>query len=272
MRTSLATGLGLLLLGAMLPTLGCSGKDATKCTEALDGTRKSLAAGDVALTGQWRARAYEYCADQAALGGLDKEIVDKQSSDAAAKQAEAARKAANDGLLKLFVGWAGDNRAAPDHASAAPKCDGDDVTGAAAVEPKTKDRFCTATRSAGANTLTARYWQADETIELFMTTPVGPVSCDDLGPNKVLKTFGVAATNGQVIKRDRCEFTSGPLSGLDAVVSAANNAAVYIFSSSYLDKDPALKKIAGGGGAPPAAADGAAPEGGAHHGHEKKPG
>jgi hypothetical protein len=267
MRTSLTTRLGeLLLLGTALTALGCSEKDATKCTEALDGTRKSLAAGDVALTGQWRDRAYKYCADQSSLSALDKEIVDKQTSDAAAKQAEATRKAANDALLKLFVGWAGDNRAAPDHASATPKCDGDDATGAAATEPKTKERFCTATRTAGTDTLTARYWQADETIELFMTTPVGPVSCDDLGPNKVLKTFGVASTTGQVIKRDRCELTSGPLSGLDAVVSAASNAPVYIFSSSYLDKDPALKKIAGEGGP-----GGAAPGEAEHHGHEKKP-
>ncbi len=267
MRTSLTTQFGeLLLLGAALTALGCSEKDATKCTEALDGTHKSLAAGDVGLTGQWRDRSYKYCADQASLSALDKEIVDKQSGDAAAKQAELDRVAQTAALIKLFVSWAGENRAAPDHASGSPKCDGDDATAAAVAEAKTKDRLCTATRTAGANTLTARYWQADETIELFTTTPAGPVSCDDIGPNKVLKTFGVAAKTGQVVKRDRCELTSGPLSGLNVVVSAANNAPVYVFSSSFLDKDPALKKIAGEGGAGADAAAGAE----AHHGHEKK--
>jgi hypothetical protein len=265
MRTSLTTRLGeVLLLGAVLTALGCSEKDATKCTEALDGTHKSLAAGDVGLTGQWRDRSYKYCADQASLSALDKEIVDKQSSDAAAKQAELERTAQTTALIKLFVGWAAENRAAPDHASASPKCDGDDATGAAAAEVKTKDRLCTATRTAGASTLTARYWQADETIELFTTTPVGPVSCDDLGPNKVLKTFGVSAKTGQLVKRDRCELTSGPLSGLNVVVSAASNAPVYVFSSSFLDKDPALKKIAGEGGSGAAAGEEA------HHDHAKK--
>ena len=37
----------------------------------------------------------------------------------------------------------------------------------------------------------------DKTIELFTVTPPGPVTCDDLGPNKVLKTWDVPATNGQ---------------------------------------------------------------------------
>jgi hypothetical protein len=250
MRTSLATRLGeLLLIGATLAALGCSEKDAAKCQDALDGTRKSIAAADHALTGQWRTRAYTYCADQTSLATLDKQIVDQQASEAAAKLAETQRKAKNDGLLKAFINWAGDNRVAPEHASAAPKCDGDDpAAGApkvASTDPKAKERFCTATRAAGTTTLTARYWQADETIELFSFTPPGPVSCDDLGPNKVLKTWDVPAKTGQNVKRSRCELTSSSLSGMNAVVSAASNAPVYVFSPTYLAKDAALKKIAG---------------------------
>jgi hypothetical protein len=65
-----------------------------------------------------------------------------------------------------------------------------------------------------------------------------------LGPHKVLKTWEVPATNGQGVKRTRCEL-SGTLAGMHAVVSAAANAPVYIFSPSYLLKDPAMKKIAG---------------------------
>jgi hypothetical protein len=250
MRTSLVKRLGeLLLLGATFSALGCSGKDATKCQEALNGTRKSLAAGDVALTGQWRTRAYTYCEDKASLSTLDKQIVDQQASEAATKAAEAERKAQNEGLLKAFTSWAGDNRAAPDHASAAPKCDGDDADAgapkAASTDPKAKERFCTATRSAGTTPLTARYWEADKTLELFTLTPPGPVSCDDLGPNKVLKSWDVPAKNNQSVKRTRCELGSGALAGMNAVVSAANNAPVYIFSPGYLTKDAALKKIAG---------------------------
>ena len=244
MRTRLGE---FLVLAAMVTAFGCSEKDATKCQEALDGTRKSVAAGDAALTNQWRERSYKYCEDQAALTTLDKEISDKTSAAAAAKAAETARLALNAGLLKTFVTWAGDNRVAPDHASVAPKCDGDDPDAGApkpSTDPKAKERFCTATRTAGANTLTARYWDADKTIVLFSTKAPAPASCDDLGPNKVLKTWDVPASTGQSIKRTRCEL-SGTLAGMNAVVSQAANAPVYVFSPSYLLKDPGLKKIAG---------------------------
>lgn len=240
MRTRLGQ---LLVLATAVTAFGCSEKDATKCQEALDGTRKSVAAGDASLTNQWRERSYKYCEDQGALAALDKEISDKNSAAAAAKAAETARLALNAGLLKTFVTWAGDNRLAPDHASVSPKCDGDDAEGST-PKPTTKDRFCTATRTAGTNTLTARYWEADKTILLFTTKVPAPASCDDLGPNKVLKSWDVPASNGQSVKRTRCEL-SGNLSGMNAVVSNAANAAVYIFSPSYLLKDPALKKIAG---------------------------
>ncbi len=244
MRTSLGE---LLVLVATISAFGCSEKDATKCQEALDGTRKSVAAADAALTSQWRERAYKYCADQTALTTLDKEIADKQAAQAAAKAAEAQRLALNAGLLKTFVTWASDNKVAPDHASVSPKCDGDDPDAGApklASDAKATQRFCTATRSAGNNTLTARYWEADKTIELFMTKAPAPASCDDLGPNKVLKSWDVPAANGASVKRTRCEL-SGTLTGMQAVVSQAANAAVYIFSPSYLEKDAALKKIAG---------------------------
>jgi len=69
----------LLVLAATVTALGCSEKDATKCQEALDGTRKSVAASDLVLTSQWRERSYKYCEDQASLATLDKEITTKQS-------------------------------------------------------------------------------------------------------------------------------------------------------------------------------------------------
>lgn len=237
----------VLVLVATLSSLGCSEKDAAKCQEALDGTRKSAAAANASLTTQWRERAYKYCEDQTALVTLDREIAEKQATLAAAKAAEAQRVAQNAGLIKAFVGWVGDYHLAPDHASVSPKCDGDDADAGApkpSTNPKSNERFCTATRFAGTNTLTARYWEADKTIELFTTKAPLPVTCDDLGPNKVLKEWAVPATNGASAKRTRCEL-GGALTGLNAVVSEAANATVYIFSPSYLLKDPALKQIAG---------------------------
>ena len=246
MRPQLALTLrGFLALATAASALGCSQKDATKCQEALDGTRKSIAAADNNLISQWRNRAYTYCADRGSLTTLDRQIVDQQAADAAAKAAVAQRKAQNDGLITAFTGWAGQNRTTPDHASATPKCDGDDPTKPAATEPKAKERMCTATRLAPPYTLTARYWDADHTAVLFMTTPPGPISCDDLGPNKVLKQWGVPSQSGPEIKRTRCELSSGALSGMNAVVSEAGDAPVYIFTPAYLEKDPSVKKIAG---------------------------
>jgi len=244
MRTRLGA---VLLLHVALTVLGCSEKDVKQCQAALDGTRKSVAAENATLTTEWRERAYKYCADTASLTALDKEIVDTQAAAAAAKAAEAERLALNTSLLKAFATWAADNHAAPDHASVAPKCDGDDPDAGAPKAPsgaKASERFCTATRLAGTHTLTARYWEADKTVQLFMTKAPAPASCDDLGPNTVLKTWAVPASNGQSVKRTRCEL-SGSLAGLNAVVSEAANAPVYLFSVSYLAKDPALKKIAG---------------------------
>ncbi len=237
-----------MVLIASVSALGCSDKDATKCQEALDGTRKSVAAADAPLTTQWRARAYKYCDESAALATLDKEISDKQAAQASSKALETQRLAMNAGLLKTFVTWAGDNKIAPDHASVSPKCEGDDPDAGApkapSNDPKANERFCTATRAAGSNVLTARYWEADKSIELFMTKAPAPASCSDLGPNNVIKSWSVPAANGATVKRTRCAL-SGALTGMQAVVSEAANAAVYIFSPSYLLKDPALKKIAG---------------------------
>jgi len=245
MRLQLALSLrGLLILGAAVSALACSQKDAAKCQEALDGTRKSLAAADYNLVSQWRNRAYTYCADSGSLASLDQQIVTQQAAENAAKAAVAQSKAQNAAVIGLFTSWAGQNRAAPEHASTAPSCDGDDPTKPAA-EPKSKERMCTATRIASPYTLTARYWDGDHNAELFMTTPPGPISCDDLGANKVLKQWEVPSTTGQGIKRTRCELSSGALSGMNAVVSEAVNAPVYIFTPPYLEKDPNMKKIAG---------------------------
>jgi hypothetical protein len=235
----------VLVLGG----LGCSNKDAAKCQEATDTTRKAVASGDYTVAGEWRNRAYTYCEDQGALAVLDKEIVDKQAADGAAKQAEAQRAAENDAVVKLFVNFASSNRAAPDRASVSTKCDGDDADGGKPdpkKDPKALERLCSATRSAGVSSFEVHYWDADHTIEMFSTKLPQPTKCDALGPNKSVKTWDVPAVNGASVKRWRCEFTSGPLAGMQMVTSGAANAPAYIFSTSFLDKDANMKKIAGG--------------------------
>jgi len=233
----------------MFSAFACQTRNAEKCSQGFSVTRQAIAAGDFALARQWREFAYKMCdpagQDKDALASLDKELSTAEATVKANADAEAQRKAKNDALLRLFISWAGDNRAAPEKASVSPVCDTPTDAAEAAKVAKTKERLCTATRTAGENTLTVRYWEADTKLSRFSTKFPAPVSCEDFGAT-VSKTFDVPASNGGSVKRSRCEFTSGALQGMSLVVSAANNADAYIFSPEYLEKDRLMKQIAGG--------------------------
>jgi hypothetical protein len=230
--------------------VGCQARDADKCNQGFDVARQAIKSNDFALAKQWREYAYKQCdaagQDKDGLATLDRELSTAEATVKAAADAEAQRKAQNQALLKLFVGFVGDHRAAPDKASAAPVCDPPpaDPLEAAKVA-KSKEQLCTATRSAGDHVLTVRYWDADKALFRFSTKFPAPVSCQDFGAS-VTRTFDVPSTTGAGVKRSRCDFTSGPLSGLGLVVSEANNADAYVFAPGYLAKDPLTKQIAGG--------------------------
>lgn len=239
-----------LAVGCVLLALGCQTRNAEKCEQGLTVTRQAMKASDFALARQWREFAYKMCdaggQDKDALASLDKELSSTEASVKAATDADAQRKAKNDALLKLFIAWAGDNRAAPEKASVSPVCDPPPADAAEAAKiAKTKEHLCTATRTAGDSALTARYWEADPKLVRFSTKFPAPVSCEDFGATPS-KTFDVPASNGGSVKRSRCEITSGALQGMSVVVSAASNADAYIFSPDYLEKDRSMKQIAGG--------------------------
>jgi hypothetical protein len=239
-----------MAVGCVLLALGCQSRNAEKCEQGLSVTRKAVASSDFALAKQWREYAYKMCdaagQDKDALASLDKELASEEASVKAKADAETQRKAKNDALLKLFIGWVGDNRAAPEKASVAPVCDPPPADAVEAAKiAKSKEQLCTATRTAGESTLSARYWEADPKLARFSTKFPAPVSCEDFGAT-VSKTFDVPALNGGSVKRSRCEFTSGALSGMSLVVSAANNADAYVFTPEYLEKDRLMKQIAGG--------------------------
>jgi hypothetical protein len=233
----------------VLLALGCQTRNAEKCTQGFDVTRQAVKSNDFALAKQWREYAYKMCdaagTDKEALVALDLEVSTAETTLKTRAAADAQRKVANDALLKLFITWAGDNRAAPEKASASPVCDTPTDAAEAATVARTKERLCTATRTAGDNTLTARYWEADGKLSRFSTKFPAPVTCEDFGAT-VSKTFDVPALQGGSVKRFRCDISSGALSGMSVVVSAANNADAYIFAPGYLDKDKQMKLIAGG--------------------------
>src|SRR5688572_17310326 len=242
--TSPVVRLSFRLVGAaalVLALPSCSQKNAEKCSDGQKVARQALEAQDFALARQWREYAYKHCEDAAALGALDKELVDREAAIKAEAERVAKRKADTEGLVKLFVDFVSQNRAAPDRASAAPVCD---APAADAPPPKPgteKDRFCTAARVAGPYTLSARYWEADPTAVRFTTTPEDPVDCAALG-GVPAKTWGVPAVGGKTATRSRCTL-GGPLSGLTAVVSGAAKADVHVFSAPYVERDPGSRPL-----------------------------
>jgi hypothetical protein len=238
-----------LALGLVLCALGCQTRNAEKCEQGLSVTRQAIKSNDFALAKQWREFSYKMCdpagQDKEALVGLDQELSTAEATVKANADAEAQRKSKNDALLKLFVSWVGDNRAAPEKASASPTCDTPTDAAEAAAVAKSKERSCTATRTAGDNTLTARYWEADPKLARFSTKFPSPVSCQDFGASET-KSFEVPSTSGAGIKRSVCTISAGALSGMTVVVSAAANADAYVFTPGYADKDRQTKAIGGG--------------------------
>ena len=163
--------MGCVLLA--LSALACQTRDADKCNQGFDVTRQAIKSNDFALAAQWREYAYKMCdaagQDKDGLATLDKELSTAQATVKANAEAEAQRKAKNDALLKLFVSWAGDNRAAPEKASASPGVRHADRRGRSRRRRQDrKERLCTGTRTAGDNTLTVRYWEADTKLLAFL--------------------------------------------------------------------------------------------------------
>ena len=240
MSVASASRLSTLLVPLAL-TLACSQKDAEKCEQALKVTRDALAQENFTAAASWREYAYKQCEDRGTLEGLDKDIVAAQSQVQAREQAAQERRQQTRDLLKVFLGFVASNRNTPDRASAAPSCDPP-----APNDPKkdeSKERFCTATRAAGTHALLARYWAAEPAVERFIVKLPDATTCEEIGAPKVLKTWSVAASGGKTAARSRCEFTSGPLAGMHAVVSQAVNADVWVFNPAYLDREPGMRQI-----------------------------
>lgn len=231
----------LLAVTSCLAASGCNRADPAKCDEALKVTRDAIDHENFAGAQQWREYAWKQCEDRSTLESLDRQLVAKRGEVEVRERAAAERRQAKTQLLKVFLGWVADNRLAPDHASSSPSCDPP-----AANDPlkdKSKLRLCTATRAAGQHQLLARYWEAEPAIARFNVKLPDVATCEEIGATKLLKTWQVAATGGRTTPRFRCEFPSGALAGMNAVLSQAVNADLYVFNPAYLEKEPALRQV-----------------------------
>jgi len=231
----------LVLIPFVLGIQGCQKKDPEKCAQAQQTTKQALAIGDFALARQWREHAYKQCDDPGALSALDKEVVDTEAALTAKKEAEGRKQKETADVLKLFLDFVAQTRANPETASAAPVCDPAPAP-APGTKVESKDRFCTAMRQVGSRyQFQVKYWDADRGAFRYSTTPGAAVDCQMLGAT-VQKQWDVPAEGGKAAKRWRCDL-GGALSGLTAVVSAAVNAEVHVFTPAYLERDPGWRPI-----------------------------
>lgn len=221
------------LIGAMT---GCNGKDEEKCQQAMQTTRQALAAEQFDLARQWRTYTYKQCEDADSLKTIDQEIVSREAEVAKRKAEQEAKKKEHDQVVAAFTEWVGRHRAAPDGAAQNVVCELEQDEKA----KKSKERFCTRSRTLGEGkyTFEVRYWEADPKAAKFLFQPQLEVGCDKLGTSTTIRQWQVPATNGRTAARTRCSITSGPLSGLQALTTAAAGAKQHVFSPEYLQHDP----------------------------------
>ena len=224
------TTLGLCVAFGLGNIPGC-GKDQAKCTKAQDGVRQSLKAEDTALVQRWRDYAYKHCADRTSLTALDREVADGLAAADRRKSEAARQKQQSQALLGAFTGWVAGARATPETASATRSCEGGEA------EQKSKERWCVARRMAGTYTLAARYWEKESTAARFSTVMPGPITCDALGPNRVIRSWTIPGTP---VKRTHCELSGGTLAGTQALVAEAVNGPLDVFTPRYVELDPAF--------------------------------
>lgn len=238
--TSKLPSLALIAMSAAgLLGFQCSGKDSTKCNEAIEVTRKSITAKDFNLARQWRERAYTYCSDGAQLSSLDGEISSAEKAELDAKaQAEAVKKQA-DAVTSLVRDLAFQG-----------KDDGAQIARSATCpDPKEKkEGWCDARRTIAGNpnTINVRYWNKEPKAMLISAKPQGPASCDGLSASTVVRTFG-STIDGVPAEFKHCTL-SGNLSGLQALVGSSEKLShVQVFTTEYLAKDPKLAQRLKGG-------------------------
>jgi len=228
-RQVVRTTAALVSLCLPLGLAGCDRKDPDKCRDGQAGVKKSLEARDDALLTRWREYAYKYC-EADAFASVDKEIADTRAAQQKAEAEKKRQEQENDALIQVFTQWVAGARSAPERA-ASPTCSGGEA------EEKSQERWCVGERQAPPHVLHVRYWDKERAAASFDVVVPHPITCEKIG-GTALRSWMVP---NQPIKRHHCQINSGPLAGMQALVTEAANAPLHVFSPQYVEKDPALK-------------------------------
>lgn len=218
----------------------CRRGDPEGCTQALSVTRDALKSEQFDLARQWRDRAWKLCEDRGSTQTLDTEVVAKQKEVTDRAAAALRRKQESEKLIELLGSWAGQHRENPARAAAGTTCE------EPADKTKPKDRWCAGQRAlvGSREVLSVRYWDEDPKAVRFSSPAPEAVGCAVFGAHRVIGSWQVPTTTaGKSVARQHCELTAGVLNGMHALVSAAANADVFLFSPEYLEKDSGFRRL-----------------------------
>jgi hypothetical protein len=246
----------LALIG--LGSAACSQKDPAQCKEALDAIRSSLEKDDVAKAKEARVAGYKHCKPNV-MGSVDRDIVAKET-ELASQKAETEHKAAETKmLLDLLSQQIAGNRAA------AEPTEGDaDEKPKITCEAGSDEAMCTSRRKVQGKgyEIERVFIKENPSAFRYRTEPKGEFDCGALGAHTVKREW-----THKRRERKHCEFTGGPLNGLQAMTSVGpGEYKVEVFSAEFLEATPKLKDslekegVTKAGAAADSADDGPAPQ------------
>jgi hypothetical protein len=186
-----------------------------------------------------RPDAYAKCGDRPELRARDQRLVDGEAELRRLIARSAAQRARLEDVVHASLDFLAAQRAAPEHASNAPRCEA--LPTPQGASPETT-RWCTARRQLGESVpLELRYAETSPQAFRFSVAVDGPLDCAAVVGTE-LRRWQVTLPGGARVTRARCALT-GRLAGLVAIVSGGEASTLYVVSPSYLELDPSARSI-----------------------------
>lgn len=234
LRTS---DLSFLLAASLALLAGCKKAEQKDCVQALFDGRSAARRDDLEEARRKLAGAREHCTErqQAHADQLEQEIRVKQAKLEHLAEVEALENAAaREVPARALVEWVAHERAAADRGQGESHCfaRGEEGFG-----------WCESQRDAPAGaTFSVRYYKTEPQAFRYRAELSMPVVCDDLDAHRVVRKWRLPGD--PPVERVHCEFLSKKLRDLSGLITTSGSeSTVDIFSTEYLERDPAFRVI-----------------------------
>jgi hypothetical protein len=239
--------LGVLALGMGLGAAACRtkskrGKPDRACIEAMTKLDHAIGLQDFDRARDARPAAYRLCTDKAELAALDLRLSDAEANATLREAALAEQQVRTHEVAKAFLDFVATERAHPEQASNAPRCDAAFTGGDAGVPAfgTAPEELCTAKRQLGRYVVELRYLKADPQAFRFTIHVDGGLDCAALDA-KAVATWKVPLPGKPSVDRASCAL-GGALAGLTGVVSSGAASSIHVYSPSYLAHEPGARE------------------------------